>query len=121
MHYMLNNAIFKAFYQVISRIKYTHKKEQHKLRMFLEAVYYMVRTGCQWRMLPWHYGSWRAIHKRLKKWSDKGYWKTIFEALQIDPDMEYVMIDSTIVRANACAAGYEKNSQDKQALGRSKG
>jgi transposase len=38
-----------------------------------------------------------------------------------DPDMEYVMLDSTIVRANACAAGYGKNSQTKEALGRSRG
>jgi len=36
-----------------------------------------------------------------------------------DPDLEYVMIDSTIVRAHACAAGLGK--QGEQGLGRSKG
>jgi len=35
--------------------------------------------------------------------------------------MEVVMIDATIVRAHACSAGYKKDSQDENALGRSKG
>ena len=35
--------------------------------------------------------------------------------------MEWVMIDSTIVRAHACAAGYGKDTQEQEALGRSKG
>lgn len=40
------------------------------------------------------------------------------ESLKIDPDMEAAMIDATIVRAHACAAGYEKDNQKEQALGR---
>lgn len=35
--------------------------------------------------------------------------------------MEWIMIDSTIVRAHACAAGYGKNTEQKEALGKSKG
>lgn len=38
-----------------------------------------------------------------------------------DADMESVMIDGSIIRAHACAGGYKKNSQDDEALGRSKG
>ena len=41
--------------------------------------------------------------------------------LQTDPDTEVIMIDATIVRAHSCSAGYGKESQMKQALGRSKG
>ena len=37
------------------------------------------------------------------------------------PDTQEVMIDATIVRSHACASGYGKNTQDQQALGRSKG
>ena len=39
----------------------------------------------------------------------------------VDPDLEYVSIDTTIVRAHACSAGYRKNSQSEEALGRSRG
>ncbi len=38
-----------------------------------------------------------------------------------DPDTQTVMVDATIVRSHACSAGYAKDSQDQQALGRSKG
>ncbi len=58
---------------------------------------------------------------RFKSWSDKGIWADLFEQVKIDPDMEATMIDATIVRAHACSAGYKKDSQDQEALGRSKG
>jgi transposase len=71
--------------------------------------------------LPSYYGNWRAIHKRFIQWSRRDLWKRLFEHAKVDPDTEYTMIDSTIVRAHACAAGYGRNSQMVEALGRSKG
>ncbi len=41
--------------------------------------------------------------------------------MHLEADEEAVMIDATIVRAHACSAGYKKNSQEQEALGRSKG
>jgi len=120
MHYLIQDTIFDIFLKILLKIKGLHSKNIHRIRMFIEAIYYIGRSGCQWRLLPFYYGDWRAVHKRFKQWSEKNIWKFIFESVQVDPDMEYAMIDSTIVRANACAAGYGKNSQEKQALGRSK-
>ena len=80
-----------------------------------------MRTGCQWRMLPSLYGKWRSIHKRFKEWSDKGVWSYLFEEVKDKPDMENVMIDTTIVRAHACSSGYKKDGQEEESLGRSKG
>lgn len=91
------------------------------MRNFIEAVYYICRSDCQWRLLPYYYGNWRAVHKRFKSWDERNIWKQLFEYLQQDPDMEWTMIDSTIVRAHACAAGYKKDSQLDEALGRSRG
>jgi transposase len=51
----------------------------------------------------------------------KGIWEKLFQAIQQDPDMKYVMLDSTVIRANACAAGYTKDSQVQECLGRSRG
>ena len=59
----------------------------------------MARSGCQWRLLPSEYGSWRAVHKRFNEWSERGVWERLFKASQIEPDQDYVMVDSTIVRA----------------------
>ncbi len=71
--------------------------------------------------MPIYYGSWRAVHKRFKQWNKRNIWKKLFESFQEDPDMEWAMIDSTVIRAHACAAGYGKDTQEQEALGRSKG
>ena len=121
MKYLLDDATFEKIYQVLRGIKNIHIKNSLKLRRFIEAIYYMSRAGSSWRLLPYYYGDWRSVHKRFKSWSDQGIWQKIFKMAQINPDMEYVMIDSTIVRAHACSAGYIKNNQSEKALGRSAG
>ncbi len=68
-----------------------------------------------------YYGCWRSIHRRFKRWVDQGIWEKLLEFVQVDKDLENVMIDATIVRAHACSSGYKKDSQDQEALGRSKG
>lgn len=81
----------------------------------------MARGGCQWRLLPFSYGHWGAVHKPFKYWAQKGIWSNLLHHVQVDPDVEYTMIDGTIVGAHACAAGYIKDGHDQEALGRSKG
>lgn len=120
MHYLIKDTDFEKILKFLQQIKGLHKNIK-KLRKFIEGVYYMLRAGCQWRLLPHYYGNWRAVHKRFKKWEARNIWKQLFEHAQKDPDMEWVSIDSTIVRAHACAAGYKKDSQKEEALGRSRG
>ena len=98
-----------------------HTSNDKELRCFIEGVWYVLQTGCQWHLLPSHYGHWRALHKRFKHWSDQSLWQKLFSSVQNDPDLEHVMIDATIVRAHACSAGLEKNTGSQEALGRSKG
>jgi putative transposase len=74
-------------------------------RLFLEAVLWIARTSSPWRDLPGAYGPWWRTYMRFNRWSKQGVWQQIFEALAVDPDFEYVMIDSTIVRAHQHAAG----------------
>ncbi len=121
MHYLIKDTEITKILNYLFQIKGIHKRNVVRLRNFIEAIFYMSRAGCSWRLLPESYGSWRSLHKRFKQWSERNIWKQLFEQSKIDPDFEYVMIDSTIVRAHACAAGYGKNSQEKEALGRSKG
>src|SRR3974390_3369678 len=89
-------------------------------RMFVEGVLWIVRTGSPWRDLPEAFGYWNSVFRRFSRWSIKGVWWRIFEAMSDDPDFEYLIVDSTIVRAHQHAAGAKKGSED-QALGRSRG
>src|SRR5882757_836197 len=74
-------------------------------RLFLEGVLWIARTGSPWRDLPEKFGSWGNVYVRYNRWCQTGVWERIFGVLSDDPDFEYVMIDSSIVRAHPHASG----------------
>ncbi len=76
-------------------------------RMFVEGALWIVRTGSPWRDLPEAFGDWNSVFRRFSRWSAKGVWCRIFAAMSDDPD-EYLIVDSTIVRAHQHAAGAKK-------------
>lgn len=77
-------------------------------RLFVEAVLYRYRAGIAWRDLPERFGDFRVVHLRHSRWCKSGVWERVFKALSQDADNEYVMIDSTIVRAHQHSAGAKK-------------
>ena len=77
-------------------------------RTFLNAVFWIARCGAPWRDLPERYGNWNSVYQRFNRWSKKGVWERIFEELQ-EPDLDWVMIDSTSIRAHQHAAGQKKD------------
>ncbi|WP_425540372.1 IS5 family transposase [Rhodoblastus acidophilus] len=89
-------------------------------RLFVEAVLWLARTGSPWRDLPEIFGNWNSVFVRFSRWSKDGVWDRLFVAMADDPDFEYIMIDSTIVRSHQHAAG-KKGGPEARAIGRSRG
>jgi transposase len=91
-------------------------------RLFLDAVLWIAKTGAPWRDLPERFGKWNSVWRRFDRWARQGIWQKLFNAFQ-DPDLEWLVLDSTVVRAHPHAAGARKSSggQAAQALGRSRG
>jgi transposase len=73
-------------------------------RLFVNAVLWIAKTGAPWRDLPERFGRWDTVWRRFDRWSKKGVWKRVFETLQ-DPDLEWMILDSTVIRAHQHAAG----------------
>jgi len=74
-------------------------------RLFIDGVLWLARAGAPWRDLPPVFGKWNSVFQRFRRWAKKGVWERIFQALVENPDFEYLIIDSTIVRAHQHAAG----------------
>ena len=80
-------------------------------RLFLDAVLWVAKTGAPWRDLPDRFGPWNSARRRSDRWARRGVWAGLFAALQ-DPDLEWLVLDSTVIRAHPCAAGAKKSRRD---------
>lgn len=74
-------------------------------RLFVNAVFWIARTSVPWRDLPERFGKWNSVYQRFNRWAEKGVWEKIFAFLGEDADLEWILIDSTTVRAHQHAAG----------------
>ena len=77
-------------------------------RLFVEAVLWIARTGAPWRDLPAEFGHWHRVYVRYNRWSKKGIWKAVFEELSDQPDLEYLMVDGSIVRVHQHGASKKR-------------
>ena len=74
-------------------------------RRFLNALLWMARSGGRWRDLPRQLGKHEAVKRRYYRWIEMGVLDGILAALAREADLEWLMINSTIVRAHQHAAG----------------
>ena len=73
-------------------------------RVFVKGVLWVLRSGAHWHDLPERYGKYKSLHKRFSRWAANGVWEKVFHELLRDRKNQYLMIDSTIVRAHQQAA-----------------
>jgi transposase len=76
-------------------------------RRFVGAVLYVARAGLPWRDRPDRFGPWNSARRRFGRWARAGVWARVFEAVR-GPDLEWLILDSTVIRAHPSAAGAQK-------------
>ena len=74
-------------------------------RLFINAVFWILRTGAPWRDLPPDYGDWKNTHRRFCRWRDRGVWEHLLEVVIVEPDFEWLMIDASHCKVHPHTAG----------------
>lgn len=109
----INDDQWSKIYKFLQQCPRAYAGKEAKCRQFVTGVHWILRTGAQWRELPGQYGHWNSVYKRFARWCDNGVWQAMHQHFADDPDMENLIIDSTIVRAHPCAAGAPKKRVGK--------
>jgi putative transposase len=54
---------------------------QWPLIQILNAIFYVIRSGCQWRMVPSEFPPWQTVYYHYNKWCKNGVWQSIHDTL----------------------------------------
>jgi len=87
-------------------------------RLFINAVFWILRTGAPWRDLPPEYGKWGTVHQRFIRWRGRRIWEKLLELLIDKPEFEWLMFDAAHCRAHLHAA---RARGGNPGMGRTKG
>ena len=79
-HYSTN--LTDSQWMLISDILNDNRKRKHSLRDIFNAIFYMLKTGCQWRMLPGCFPKWELVYYYFTKWKNTGVIEQIHELLR---------------------------------------
>jgi putative transposase len=113
-------------YSIICNLLDDTRKRKHDLRTILDMIFYVNRTGCQWRNLRFVFPKWQIVYYYFNKFSKSGLWEKISQALVVEDRKKIeknatpslVSIDSQSVKSVQFVAKSVGNDGNKQLNGR---
>lgn len=80
---MYSTDLEETQWQVIKKIlNLQERKRKYALREIWNAIFYIVKTGCQWRMLPSNFAPWELVYYYYRKWSSLGEFDLLLNNLR---------------------------------------
>jgi transposase len=58
------------------------RPRKYELRRIVDAMLYLVKTGCQWRQMPVDFPPWQSVYQQFRIWRDSGTWERIGKTLR---------------------------------------
>lgn len=95
----LTDEEWQAIYSLLLLNQRIYVGCEEKSRRFLNVVLWILRGGTQWRLLPAALGHWNSVFKRFSR---GGVWEVLHKSCIQYPDLQQILIDSTITRAYVC-------------------
>jgi putative transposase len=98
----------------------------HTQREILNAIFYLLRTGCQWRLLPHDFPRWPTVYHYFRKWRINGTWqrinRAIHERLRVrlgrNPQPSAGIVDSQSIKTTGVGGEQRGYDGGKQVRGR---
>jgi putative transposase len=70
-------------WEVITSILPDHRQRKHSRRQCFNAIFYVLKSGCPWRMLPESFPPWQTVYYHYRQWRDCGVLEELHAALRV--------------------------------------
>ena len=112
----LNDEQWNKLIKLLRQDMRAYVGDESECRRYVEAVLWITRSGAAWRLLPAEYGRWNTVYKRYSRWCEAGVWERLLAQVSQKTDLEHLILDITIMRANPSAAGAEKKKVSNRSV-----
>ena len=93
------------------------RPRERNLREILNGIFYLLRSGCAWRLLPKEFGPWSTVHDYYRRWRRQGFWEHLNHTLRRKvrqqagkrAEPSAAILDSQTIKTGdqACESGYD--------------
>lgn len=113
-------------WEVVQKIIPDTRRRKHSIRIIFNALFYVVKTGCQWRMLPSDMPSWKLVHYYFRKWTQDGTIELLHDQLAAQKRIKArkraeptaAIIDAQSVKTTAVSSRHSGFDAGKKVKGR---
>jgi transposase len=78
----LTDAEWRILEPLVPPVEWGGRPADHARREIVNAVLYVLRTGCQWRYLPHDLPPWKTVYTYFRNWRVDGTWQAMHDALR---------------------------------------
>jgi putative transposase len=78
----LTDEQWKIIFPLIPSAKSGGRERKTDIREVVNAIFYLLKSGCQWRMIPNDFPKWQTVYDYFSKWKKDGTWKKIHDRLR---------------------------------------